>query len=61
MTVDNGYSIKSDENLSCVLHKANDLRLENCPLPDKPKKNGKLLIIYANTITKSKQLEALKE
>ena len=30
----------SKENLSAVLYKAGDLRLEKTPLPDKPGKNG---------------------
>jgi hypothetical protein len=30
----------STENLSLVLHKANDLRLEQTPLPEKAGNNG---------------------
>jgi hypothetical protein len=39
----------STENLSLVLHKANDLRLEQTPLPEKAGNNGnyyRFLLIF---------------
>lgn len=34
-------NFESKENLSAVLHKAGDLRIEKTLLPEKPGKNGK--------------------
>ncbi len=38
----------STENLSLVLHKANDLRLEQTPLPQKPGNNGNYIYFWSN-------------
>lgn len=41
MTIENGISNSTADNLSVVLHKAGDLRLENTSFPDPLGKNGK--------------------
>lgn len=34
------------DNLSLVLHKAGDMRLEQTPLPSKPGKNGEYFCVF---------------
>ncbi len=49
------------DNLSAVLHKIDDIRLEQMPLPPKPGNNGKILFILFKFNSKSESQTSLTQ